>query len=313
MPSLIDITERTTYTGAKVDRENSIVFGVAVLKSRSPSRKRTYPDDTLKSAITLIEGASVYLDHPEDSAINKVRSVRDLAGQLKTVRFVEGQGLFGDLHVMPNHPWIIDVAERMPEVMGHSINGKGEVKMSSGGEEIVESIEMIRSVDLVTAPGTVASLFESKDIKETPKGGEEKMDWTQVTVESLLENRLDLVETIRNGVKENANTAKILVDLQEQAKTLKTENDELKTKEALREKTTKVDKLITESKLPKEATTEVFRQQLIDAEDEDAMKVLIEDRKTLVEGTKKPASAGRTDLKESSKIEDEDLIAIVQG
>lgn len=84
---------------------------------------------------------------------------------------------------------------------------------------------------------------------------------------------------------------------------LRKELDELKVREALREKREKRAKLLAESRLPKESVTEVFLEQVHAAETDEAAKALIEDRKRLVfhqvptSGGRPAAAAGGTQIK----------------
>jgi hypothetical protein len=112
----------------------------------------------------LYEGARVNVDHPERTKPGSSRSYRDRFGSFKNVRFVEGDGLRGDFKYNKKH----SVAEQFeydvendPENCGFSHNATGPL-VKRGGSLVCESIEAVRSVDLVADAATTASLFEGK-------------------------------------------------------------------------------------------------------------------------------------------------------
>jgi len=68
-------------------------------------------------------------------------------------------------------------------------------------------------------------------------------------------------------------------DLETEKDQLEKDKDKLEVAEALRTKKEKIDELLRDSKLPKEAISDTFRNQLEKAEGEEEMKQLIDDRK----------------------------------
>ena len=74
-------------------------------------------------------------------------------------------GVYGDLHYFRAHPAaevIVEAAVRNPRRFGLSHHAEGAV-VRQGGKLVVESIESVRSVDLVQNPATTNGLFESAD------------------------------------------------------------------------------------------------------------------------------------------------------
>jgi len=147
-----------------IDREKGVVQNVKIIgtKSRNP---RDYTEDALKRAVPLYEGVRVNIDHGGNEladGVKRDRSYRDRFGVLKRVRF-EGDGLYADFHYNPKHQLAEQFAwdvENQPTALGfsHIAFGRGKRR---GDRYVVEHIETVRSVDLVSDPATTRSLFES--------------------------------------------------------------------------------------------------------------------------------------------------------
>jgi hypothetical protein len=143
------------------DKAAGIVRGVKILGYES-CHGYGYTAEAMKNAASLYEGRAINIDHPERKNLGASRSYRDRFGKLHNVRYVEGKGLFGDLHYNKKHPiaeqFEYDV-EHDPSNLGLSHNASG---IASADGKFVESITSVRSVDLVADPATNVSLFESK-------------------------------------------------------------------------------------------------------------------------------------------------------
>ncbi len=148
----------------RVDREKSIIYGVKILGMESQNGRRYLPD-ALAQARQLYEGAPVNVDHRE----NGRRSYRDRIGRLMNVR-LGADGLYGDLLVNPKHPLAEQLfwdAEHCPENVGLSHDAQGRTRVE-GRTVVVESIDRVRSVDLVAEPATTRSLYEDVAIVDAP-------------------------------------------------------------------------------------------------------------------------------------------------
>lgn len=150
----------------RVDADRGIVRNVKILGLRS-RHGYDYSPAAAKAAVSLYEGAPVNVDHPERSKAGAARSYRDRFGKLQNVHFVEGDGIRGDLRYNPKHP-IADQfawdAKHNPTACGLSHNASGPLSppRGSGTRPICESIEKVRSVDVVADAATNTSLFEGK-------------------------------------------------------------------------------------------------------------------------------------------------------
>jgi hypothetical protein len=155
------LSEQTHSGPEKVDRENGVIKGVKILGFDSLNGRR-YSESAVRSAVHLYEGKGVNVDHWRKS---DDRPVKDHFGELRNVRFIEGKGLFGDLHYLKSHPeaeTILERAERMPNQFGLSHVAEGETT-HKGGVVVVESITAVESVDIVSRPATNKSMFESQE------------------------------------------------------------------------------------------------------------------------------------------------------
>ncbi|MSR58427.1 MAG: hypothetical protein EXS05_12370 [Planctomycetaceae bacterium] len=154
-----------TDTTGHVDRESGIITNVKVL-GRISKNDREYSDAALNDVTRLAENAPVFIDHPARDRRGD-RSVRDRIGFLERVHRTS-DGVRGDLHFLRSHPLaeqLCESAERMPHQIGLSINADGSMKRI-GGENVVEAVESLRSVDLVYNPATNAGLFESTILED---------------------------------------------------------------------------------------------------------------------------------------------------
>ncbi len=151
----------------KVDAVKGIVENAKILGLVS-AHGYSYTPKACKKAIPMYEGARVNIDHPARSTPGAARSYRDRFGYFEkgTVHFVEGDGLRGRFRFNPKHAIAEQFAwdaENNPEACGFSHNAKGPLVEGADGKLVCESIEAVRSVDLVADAATTASLFEGKN------------------------------------------------------------------------------------------------------------------------------------------------------
>ncbi len=149
----------------QVDRENKVIRGVKIL-GRTSKNGRTYTQKSMGEACGFYQGRDVYIDHPAKGEENRERSLADGFGELREC-VVKAEGVFGDLHYIEAHPlceMILERAERGIGVFGLSHNAVGTLsdKTPAGGPDVVESIDAVHSVDVVTRPATNNNLFESE-------------------------------------------------------------------------------------------------------------------------------------------------------
>ena len=148
--------------------DSGIIPGVKVL-GRNSQRGRVYTDEAMRTAAPLYEGAIVNIDHPDEKHPTISRGLLEGWGVLKNVT-VGSDGVMADLHYLAEHPATPVLLERIKKgfPIGLSHNADGSFRRK-GGKTIVESIGVVRSVDLVSKPATNSTLFESEtpDMKTT--------------------------------------------------------------------------------------------------------------------------------------------------
>lgn len=149
-------------TELRIDEEAGIIHNVRVLGKHSKNG-RVYADEAIDESIGLTEGATVNLDHQLEG--DHPRAVLDGWGQLKEVKR-RGDATFGQLHYLKEHPAtpvLIERAKRFPKSFGLSHTASGRVRPGRGDQpDVVESLEEVESVDVVSKPATNAGLFESE-------------------------------------------------------------------------------------------------------------------------------------------------------
>jgi hypothetical protein len=166
----VEADDQTTF-------ENGVVRNVLVLGSKSKN-KRQYAGAAMKKAVPLYENVAVYVDHPtKEDKERHGRSADDRFGVLRDVRFVEqgreGPENRGDLHYLTTHPMAPRVAEDWKRGLNffglsHLADGYGRTEKGSG-LTMVESIDKVVEVDLVTNPATAMSLREQEETPASPE------------------------------------------------------------------------------------------------------------------------------------------------
>lgn len=181
-----EISGYTSLGNLKVDRVGAVVHNVKIIGFHS-ANEREYTPEALRQAIPMYEGVNVNIDHPDGSP-DEQRSAWDRIGFLKNVKFVEGKGLYGDLHLLPSHPFterILEAAEKMPQIYGLSHNAKGEgFEDKKTKRFVVNKVIEVRHVDLVADPATTHSLAESKEAEVSSEQEAEEGAYTRVGYKS---------------------------------------------------------------------------------------------------------------------------------
>lgn len=156
----------TVYSDSpKVNREAGVVSGVRILGASSKNG-REYSEAAMQQAATIYEGLGVNVNHPDRKQASMERGVGDGIGWLSGVKYIpEQKAVVGDLNILKEHPLaglLFEAAERNPKRFGLSHNAEGRMG-TKGGKRVVESIESVRSVDIVQTPATNTGLFESEE------------------------------------------------------------------------------------------------------------------------------------------------------
>jgi len=280
----------------RVDRAAGVIRGVKLLGLASRNGRR-YREEALVSAVSLYEGAKVNINHPKGHPLSP-RDYQDRLGVVRGVEFRAGEGLFGDLHFNPKHALseqLVWDAEHAPQNVGMSHNVLARTKRS-GDETVVEAITKVQSIDLVADPATTDGLYEhtdrrgveeqgssgvgqdTKTVSTTPLSGYSSTPLSELTLEQLRRDRLDLVQEIERGYEL-------------QLEQLQTRLDEMIAKERAERRRSRILELLQEYDLPLPTTNGVLDSQLVSqqfieslmqAPNDESLRRLIEERSTVV-------------------------------
>ena len=285
----------------QADRQRGIIRGVKILGVRSRNG-RTYLAEAIGQAVSLYEGAKVNVNHATGAPAGP-RDYQDRIGVIHNVTARTNEGLFGDFHFNPKHALAEQLlwdAEHAPQNVGFSHNVQARTARR-GDTVVVEAITKVQSVDLVADPATTQGLFESADeadkhVEEIAENDEPASE--SLTMTKLRETRPDLVEQLLAEPKER------IAQLQEEVLLLRSAERVSKKRET-------VQALLVEYGLPGNGTvderhrhvvSESFMESLMQADDEPAMRQLIQERAQLVrniagvQGHNRPLSREQTHL-----------------
>lgn len=142
--------------------KGNLVKNVKVLGQRSRNG-RYYPLDVMQKALSKYDGIVVNLDHKP----NEPRSVLERFGRIINPR-LEPDGIYGDLEFNTGHAWagaFEYFVQNQPDAIGLSHAAIAKTRMDhKTGEEIVEDITELDSVDIVHSAATNKNLFESYNL-----------------------------------------------------------------------------------------------------------------------------------------------------
>ena len=234
----------------------------------------------LAQAARLYEDAKVNVNHPKGNP-GAPRDYQDRMGTIRNVSARPGEGLFADFYFNPKHALaeqLIWDAEHAPENVGFSHNVETRT-VRQGDKIVVEAITRVQSVDLVADPATTRSLFESAAQKAPGNSDILPVDQTRaITLEDLKRDYPELVEDLCREALEDGQR-------------LKAEVLRLTALDELHQKRETVRRLLREFNFPdpdskdakdKTIVSEQFLELLLEAENEEAIRELIEERAHLV-------------------------------
>jgi len=144
---------------------------------------RTYLPKAFQEGVQKYDQSAVYVNHPPKGVVSRV--AEDRFGTLVKPRYVEGEGPRADLKFLTTHPMaprIREDVEKSGGYFGLSHIIEGECSRSKDGV-VVESIDKVIEVDIVTNPATVQSLREQDETVDAP-------DSFEMAVMGLLEENL---------------------------------------------------------------------------------------------------------------------------
>ena len=257
--SIETLTEYVNSRGIELatEAEAGVIRGVKILGPQSQNG-RSYSPEAISKAAPLYEGAKVNVNHPRERR-DAPRDYQDRIGQLANVRIGE-HGLFADLRFNPKHALaeqLVWDANNAPESVGLSHNIVARVR-GREGNQVVEAITTVRSVDLVADPATTRGLFEEATNKKHEK--ERVMELSEMSIAEVRAARRDVVEAVvaetTTAIAESEEAKKAAAELA----ALREENDKFKVAAALQDRVARTTKLLEEAKLPEDVVTDLFRR-----------------------------------------------------
>lgn len=330
----------TDLKEARVDTESRVIRGMVIMSKYSHDAngkiRHEFSDAAMRDCVAVFEGAPAYAGHAYTMAEIKERDNDPLKsdGVYRNVHLInEGTQqckAVGDWHVYDGDRGdkILSFAKISPELAGNSICASGSYK-TENGRRIFESIKLRTlsggrsSVDLVKSPATTTNMFESTQKSEANNEKEEQhMNLSEATLANICEARPDLSAALKSeGAKSRdaevaalkESKAAVEAELQETKRKL----DEREVQAKMAAKQAEVDALITESKLPAEAITDVFRATLMAVQESksgdktvtvaEQVKALIEDRRALLGGVR--GNTSKVGSLKESKLTDKEIAA----
>ena len=142
-----EIREHIRLSAGEVDGE----LGVVVIRAGA-ANGLLFPAGVLARSAAAFEGAPCFVDHagPLDAGRAGGRSVRDLAGYLRGVRWDEGrQAILGRLRLVSQAAWVGALARELGDEPFFGLSADMWVRRE--GKE-VRAIESVHSVDVVVNP-----------------------------------------------------------------------------------------------------------------------------------------------------------------
>lgn len=262
------------HTGRTVDRAARTVRNVALAGLTSKNGYR-YTEPALRDAARLYEHKPVFLDHAGDKSRPHERSTRDLVGTIVSPRFESGR-IRADVRVLDTESGrtFLALAELDAPGVGMSHVVLAERASVDGA---VERIREVVSVDAVVFPATTTTFRESIDADSNRERDDEA--------------------PAEPTTQEAAN-----IDLHDRVQQLLAERDALRGQlQAIRERDAAearercLQQQLDASGLPRAAVTELFREQLRQADDASRTR-LIADRRELIAAMQRtsPVSVERT-------------------
>lgn len=163
------------------------VWLIRVIRAGESGNRNYYPDAVLRDAVRLVEGARVFEKSDAQhvaagtQAIAPGKSFRNLVGQLRNARFVEGATpdsgeIQAELHlIQPDGEVAVRVREAhargMSSLFGFSIDAEARAKVTTiGGRKVRAAVQItkVNSVDLIVEPGAGGALLRIVEAQANP-------------------------------------------------------------------------------------------------------------------------------------------------
>lgn len=160
---------------------------IRVVRAGLSGNANFYPDAVLREAVSLFDGARVFVKSDAEHIAGSGKDVRNLIGGLAAPRFVEGKSPdSGEIVALlqliePDGPVAVKMREafdrRLSSLFGFSIDCEGKVKATlREGKRVrmAQSIDRVNSVDLIVEPGAGGELIRLVEAQNTDHSQEDE-------------------------------------------------------------------------------------------------------------------------------------------
>lgn len=146
--------ELAALHGSRIDAEKGVIHGVAVITAGKlrPGDVRTFEID--RTTLEQVKACASEYQGGLKVRLAHEGNVSDYVGTLKNFR-IEGDVLRADLHLLQHAPlraYVLEIAEKMAESFGMSIDASGK-RETIGGKTFLRCFE-IRACDIVDVPAS---------------------------------------------------------------------------------------------------------------------------------------------------------------
>jgi hypothetical protein len=157
--SRVTFKEYAVSRPSRVDHTEGVIYDVRVCGQNSRNGRR-YPESVLRAAAPLYEQCKVGSNHPDE--LGSPRSWADSLGWLEGIYLKDGALWARKLHVLKQHPYAALLLE-MADKAGGRLIALSHNASGTGNEDgtIIESIDQVHSVDVVSDGATNKTLFEN--------------------------------------------------------------------------------------------------------------------------------------------------------
>lgn len=269
------------------DAAARVVRNIALTGAQSRNGYR-YSEQALREAVLLYENKPVFLDHAANLARPFERSTRDLVGTIVNPRFENGR-IRGDVQTLCTEAGstFLALAESSAAAVGMS-----HVVLVQRGSDgtVVEKIQEVVSVDAVVFPATNATFSESlrtaaaeaRAMDESPAAAAPATLLTDAPGTLGADAGTPGADATRLGLERDAQRlAEELRQVVAERDALREQLDQIALERRQLDRQRRVDELLHESRLPAAAVSDAFRRLLLDAADDAAQRLLVQDRVTL--------------------------------
>jgi len=159
----MNITEQFDACFQESKMSGGMLRNVVIFGSKKSSNNRLYSDTAIDNLVEKSNGLKMYLNHPTKTELKEREGVRDIRdwGGVFSSPYRKGDKVIANLSVREEHKSLInDILQLSPANVGMSINARVKVSHNAENMEVVESVETLRSADLVMNAATTQSLFE---------------------------------------------------------------------------------------------------------------------------------------------------------